>query len=322
MRQAKKARAAGADALRDHGERFWESLFDATESSRRDAAPKRPKTQRSSCSEVASAAHGPGVSAPGAVAPAASPTALSRSRPNGVPKPKRTAPSLVSQETRPLPSHASERRCEAKKSTASERPKSEAQPNCKSRVSSQTVVTADPQARASSSHLPKASADRFHGPSREKLAGGARAAPRGPRRSEDEADYGVKQEFNSIVREIRKLTFPSLGKFERMKIQAAEMKASGRKPDTLRRMPLPELRLRRAAAERAIDKQIMQERELGVKLYHGKKTLFQAEKDKRLERAEKRRRAEAGRLTSSAAIGYEKNGHLKLGSQLRQKYTR
>ena len=137
----------------------------------------------------------------------------------------------------------------------------------------------------------------------------------------EENNKAYRQEFNTLVKDIRKLTFDSLGKFEKVKIKEMDRLVTGRKPDKSRKMPITELRFRRCAAERAIAKQLQHEEELGVKMYHGKKTLHQASKEKRLKLIAKKGFKEKRSLESMSNVGREKNGHLRVSSEFIKKYS-
>lgn len=304
--------------LEDYGERFWESLFDDNEAPLRASGQplshvtkSATKVKRRGKTQISAAVPN--------IVPSATPVKVLRQNCSGGGKQNERI-HMTCSETRSdmadavpvykkeLPTQVADeivlKRQRTQASSSDSQPKNKKVEHC-----SYPVPTSEPKAGAAGAKPvhPRAASksERF----------------RQQRSNEPDINVEAKREFNSIVRDIRKLTFSSLGKFEQLKVEAAEIKATGRKSQKLRRMPLPELRLRRAAAERAINKQTMQEKELGVKLYHGKKTLFQAEKEKREELRGKRMRSELGRLTSSSSIGFERGGIVKLKSHIKKKYS-
>ncbi|KAF7458923.1 Dynactin subunit 5 [Cryptosporidium felis] len=128
-----------------------------------------------------------------------------------------------------------------------------------------------------------------------------------------------KSLFNETVREIRKLVYPHLDKFQRQQYDNARAKVLGIKQKKSQKMPLPELLSRQKATKRHIERRKLLEDELDVKLYVGDKAnRFEAEKDakkRRRNRVERRRMA-----TNLSSKGFsEKSGVVYVGKNILKK---
>ncbi|OII75543.1 uncharacterized protein cubi_02064 [Cryptosporidium ubiquitum] len=125
--------------------------------------------------------------------------------------------------------------------------------------------------------------------------------------------------FNETVREIRKLVYPHLDKFQRQQYDNARAKVLGIKQKKSQKMPLPELLSRQKATKRHIDKRKQLEEELNVKLHIGDKAnRFEAEKDiknRRKSKIEKRNIS-----TNLSGKGFsEKSGVVYVGKNIIKK---
>lgn len=122
--------------------------------------------------------------------------------------------------------------------------------------------------------------------------------------------------FNETVREIRKLVYPHLDKFQRQQYDSARAKVLGIKQKKSQKMPLPELLSRQKATKRHIDKRRQLEEELEVKLHVGNKAnRFEAEKE-----AKSRRKSKIEKRSMSTSLsgkGFsEKSGVVHVGKSI------
>ncbi|TRY51611.1 Uncharacterized protein CTYZ_00003561 [Cryptosporidium tyzzeri] len=122
--------------------------------------------------------------------------------------------------------------------------------------------------------------------------------------------------FNETVREIRKLVYPHLDKFQRQQYDNARAKVLGIKQKKSQKMPLPELISRQKATKRHIDKRKQLEEELDVKLHIGDKAnRFEAEKD--IKNRKKNKIEKRNMSTSLSGKGfYEKSGVVYVGKNI------
>ncbi|KAH8583643.1 uncharacterized protein ELE39_003351 [Cryptosporidium sp. chipmunk genotype I] len=128
--------------------------------------------------------------------------------------------------------------------------------------------------------------------------------------------YEQNSLFNETVREIRKLVYPHLDKFQRQQYDNTRAKVLGIKQKKSQKMPLPELISRQKATKRHIDKRKQLEEELNVKLHIGDKAnRFEAEKDyknRKKSKIEKRNMS-----TSLSGKGFsEKSGVVYVGKNI------
>ncbi|KAL7066994.1 hypothetical protein ACR3K2_25560 [Cryptosporidium serpentis] len=99
----------------------------------------------------------------------------------------------------------------------------------------------------------------------------------------------MKNIFNETIRDIRKLVYPHLGKFQRQQYEDIQAKALGFRTRKSQKMPLPELLARKKATKKHIEARKALENELNVSLIIGESAnIMEAERLNKLERREKR----------------------------------
>lgn len=74
------------------------------------------------------------------------------------------------------------------------------------------------------------------------------------------------KQFNNAVRDLRALSMPLIGKHLRKDYETAKIKALGGWVEKKRKMPLPELQSRRAAADRNVKRMLDRQEETGLKM--------------------------------------------------------
>ncbi|KAK9172765.1 hypothetical protein CmeUKMEL1_15955 [Cryptosporidium meleagridis] len=128
--------------------------------------------------------------------------------------------------------------------------------------------------------------------------------------------------FNETVREIRKMVYPHLDKFQRQQYDNARAKVLGIKQKKSQKMPLPELISRQKATKRHIDKRKQLEEELDVKLHIGTKAnRFEAEKD--IKNRKKNKIEKRNMSTSLSGKGFsEKSGVVYVGKNIIERRKR
>lgn len=132
--------------------------------------------------------------------------------------------------------------------------------------------------------------------------------------------YQQNNLFNETVREIRKLVYPHLDKFQRQQYDNARAKVLGIKQKKSQKMPLPELLSRQKATKRHIDKRKQLEEELNVKLHIGDKAnRFEAEKD--MKNRKKQKIEKRNKSTNLSGKGFsEKSGVVYVGKNIKKRH--
>ncbi|KAH8739607.1 hypothetical protein FG386_001164 [Cryptosporidium ryanae] len=114
------------------------------------------------------------------------------------------------------------------------------------------------------------------------------------------SDSNNRNLFNETVREIRKLVYPHLDKFQRQQYEDMRAKVLGIKQKKSQKMPLPELLSRQKATKRHIENRKKLEQELNIKLHVGDKAnRFQVAKENK----DKRRMKMERRINSGSLSG-------------------
>ncbi|KAK6587832.1 hypothetical protein RS030_81206 [Cryptosporidium xiaoi] len=132
-------------------------------------------------------------------------------------------------------------------------------------------------------------------------------------------DTNNRNLFNETVKEIRKLVYPHLDKFQRRQYEDMRAKVLGIKQRKSQKMPLPELLSRQKATKRHIENRKKLEQELNVKLHVGDKAnRFQvAKENKDKKRMKTERRIYSNNLSGKGFT--EKSGVVYAGKNVRKK---
>eukprot|EP00920_Eleutheroschizon_duboscqi_P009185 GHVT01020997.1.p2 GENE.GHVT01020997.1~~GHVT01020997.1.p2 ORF type:complete len:338 (+),score=24.08 GHVT01020997.1:2654-3667(+) len=117
--------------------------------------------------------------------------------------------------------------------------------------------------------------------------------------------------FNATVRDIRKVVFPHMDKFEQKQYEATRLKALGMKLDKRRKMPFNELMQRRKASARMVEKQKQTETELGIKCF-AKFNVADVTANRKRQDQVKTDRKKKSRVFGFGKMGREANGVLNI----------